>query len=96
MRKKATNDDVQKLIKQCAEDVISKIDFDCRVAESRMYMAEKDLLETFSEEQKRLYEEYLAERNRYFDIFQQKCKIGRGKNIWHTVIDNWHFVIIIK
>ena len=43
MKKKVTNDDVAEVIGEIAEKIRSDMDYDYRVAESQMYIAEKSL-----------------------------------------------------
>ena len=74
MRKKATEEMIKEFISQCAEEINSQKDFDFRLATSRLERAEQELINTFTPEQKLLYEEYLQERQHYNDDFLQYQK----------------------
>ena len=74
MKKKATNEDVKQFIKKIADEINSEYDLAVRVAQSRMMRAENELLETFSDEQKALYTEYLLARQELNDLWVNKHK----------------------
>ena len=71
MRKKPTNDDVAKLIKDLAEEVRSQLDFELRVAQSNLNLSERELIDSFTDEQKQLYEQYIKDRQRCTDLYIQ-------------------------
>lgn len=74
MKKKATNEDVEVLLKQWTEEINSELDYELRVAESRMLIAERELTDSYSEEQKKLYENFLTERQAFCDLLTEKYK----------------------
>ena len=74
MRKKATEEMVKEFISKCADEINSQRDFDFRLATSRLERAEQELINTFTPEQKLLYEEYLQEKQHYIDVFLQYQK----------------------
>lgn len=74
MKKKATNEDIANFIKQCAEEINSQLDYELRVADSAIWRAEKELIDTFTDKQKNLYCEFLNARQHYYDILTQKYK----------------------
>ncbi len=74
MRKKVTNEQVAQFIKQCADDVNEQMNYELKVAKSRMDRAEYQLIQTFSKEQRELYQEYLTERQNYIDVVVEKQK----------------------
>lgn len=71
MRKKVTNDDVAKAIGEMAEQIRSEMDFELRVAEGQMGLAETDLVYTFNDEQKKLYEDFCQKRKIFYAIASQ-------------------------
>lgn len=76
MRRKPTNEDVKEVLSEVAEQIRSDLDFEFRVAQSRMGIAENDLCRTFNEEQKALYKEFCKERKAFYkiasEIFERK------------------------
>ena len=68
MKKKVTNDNVGEILGQVADQIRSDMDFEFRVAQSQMWRAENDLIDTFTQEQKALYEEYRKKREAFYDI----------------------------
>lgn len=76
MRKKVTNDEVGKVVEQVAEKIRDEMDYEFRVAQSQMWIAEKDFIECLNEEQKEKYQEYCKKRNEFFaiagEIYQRK------------------------
>ena len=74
MRKKATNEDVARIIKQCTQEVNEEFECKLFVAESSMINAERKLIESFSEEQLVLYKQFLEKRQLYYDVVFQKHK----------------------
>lgn len=71
MKKKVTNEDVGTLFKKVADQVKSEMDYDFRVAQSQMYLAENDLIETLDENQKKLYRDYLDKRDVFYAIAKE-------------------------
>ncbi len=74
MKKKVTDEEVGKVLGQVAEQVRSELDYEFRVAQSQMFLAENDLIETFTTEQKELYLIYSQKRTAFYDIAEQIYK----------------------
>ncbi len=76
MRKKVTNDEVGKVIGQTAEKIREEMDYEFRVAQSQMWIAEKDFIDCLNDKQKEQYQEYCKKRNKFFaiasEIYQRK------------------------
>lgn len=68
MKKKVTNDDVSEVLGKIADKIRSDMDFDFRVAESQMGIAENDLRMSLNEEQLKLYEDYRQKRDAFYRI----------------------------
>ena len=68
MKKKVTNEEVGKAIGKMAEAVRSEMDYDLRVAESQMAIAEIDLVSSLNEEQKKLYDNFCKKKGRVFQF----------------------------
>ena len=71
MKKKVSDQDVARFIRQIADKLLGEMDYDLRVAESQMDIAEKDLADTFTNEQKVLYDEFCKKRQVFFRIAGQ-------------------------
>ena len=74
MKKKVTNEEVGKAIGKMAEAVRSEMDYDLRVAESQMAIAEIDLVSSLNEEQKKLYDNFCKKRNAFFNLAREVYK----------------------
>ena len=74
MKKKATNEDVKQFIKKIADEINSEFDLAVRVAQSKMLRAENELNQTFTDEQKKLYQEYLLARQELNDLWVSRYK----------------------
>lgn len=76
MKKKVTNDDVGEVIGKLAEHLRHELDYDFRVAQSQMWIAENDLVDSLNEEQKALYQDFAEKRNTFYkianEIYQRK------------------------
>ena len=68
MRKKVTNEEVEQIIGKIAEDIRSDIDYEFRVAQSQMWLAENDLIDALNEKQYELYKDYAEKREEFFKI----------------------------
>ena len=77
MKKKVTNDDVAKFIKECAEKVDSELDLEYRVAYCNMLRSEQELVATYTEEQNKLYKNFLDDRQKFYDLHAIKSKINK-------------------
>ena len=68
MKKKVTKEEAVQAIGKIAEKVRSDMDYDFRVAESQMWIAENDLVDSLNETQYELYRDYSEKRNAFFKI----------------------------
>ena len=71
MKKKVTNDEVGEIIGKIAEKVRDDMDYEFRVAQSQMWIAENDLVDSLQESQYDLYRDYCEKRNHFFKIAQE-------------------------
>ena len=71
MKKKVTNDEVGEIIGKIAEKVRDDMDYEFRVAQSQMWIAENDLVDSLQESQYDLYRDYCEKRNNFFKIAQE-------------------------
>lgn len=74
MKKKVTNEEVGKAIGKMAEAVRSEMDYDLRVAESQMAIAEIDLVSSLNEEQKKLYDDFCKKKDAFFNLAREVYK----------------------
>lgn len=76
MKKKVTNEEIGQVIGKLAEHIRHEMDYEFRVAESQMWIAENDLVDTLNEQQKVLYQDFAEKRNTFYkianDIYQRK------------------------
>ena len=68
MKKKVTNDEVGEIIGKIAEKVRDDMDYEFRVAQSQMWIAENDLVDSLHESQYDVYREYSEKKNAFFKI----------------------------
>ena len=68
MRKKVTENEVAKLIDAVAQKVREEMDFDYRVAESQMGIAEQQLYRSLNDQQKELYNNFVKKRKQFYAI----------------------------
>ena len=66
MKNKVTNEEVGQAIGEMAEKIRSDMDYEFRVAESQMWIAENDLVDSLNETQHELYKDYSEKRNAFF------------------------------
>ena len=71
MKKKFTNEEIGQLIGKMAEKIRDEMDYEFRVAQSQMWIAEKDLVDTLSEEQYELYRVYSEKKNYFYKIAKE-------------------------
>ena len=71
MKKKFTNEEVGQVIGTMADKIRSDMDYEFRVAQSQMWIAENDLVDALEEKQYELYREYSEKRNAFFKIAEQ-------------------------
>ncbi len=68
MKKKVTNEEAGEIIGKIAEKIRSDMDYEFRVAQSQMWIAENDLVDTLDEKQQEAYKDYAEKRNAFFQI----------------------------
>lgn len=71
MQKKVTNEEVGQIIGKVAEKVRSDMDYEFRVAQSQMWIAENDLIDALDEKQYGLYKDYSEKREAFFKIAKE-------------------------
>ncbi len=71
MKKKITNEEVGQVIGEIAKQIRDKLDYEYRVAESQMWIAENDLVDSLKESQHDLYRAYCEKRNAFFKIAKE-------------------------
>ena len=71
MNKKITNEEVCKVIGELADKIRSEMDFDFRVAYGQMGIAENDLVDTFDENQKKLYKDFCEKRETFYNLAKE-------------------------
>ena len=74
MRKKVTEVEVAKLIDAVAQKVREEMDFDYRVAESQMGIAEQHLYNSLNDQQKELYKDFVKKREQFYAIAREMYK----------------------
>lgn len=74
MKKKIKNEQIGEIIGKMADQLRSDMDYDFRVAQSQMWLSEKDLAETFNERQQALYEDFCKKRNAFYNIANELYK----------------------
>ncbi|MBQ9756178.1 MAG: hypothetical protein IJV99_01100 [Clostridia bacterium] len=78
MRKKVKNDDVAKVIKDCAEELEKEIDKDLFLAKQEVEMAEAAFVDTLTDKQSQLYDEYLQIKQKYIDLYTEISKLKKN------------------
>ena len=68
MKKKVTNEEVGEIIGKIAEKIRSDLDYEFRVAQSQMCIAENDLIDSLDDKQKELYDDYRKKRDVVYQI----------------------------
>ncbi len=68
MKKKVTNEEAGEIIGKIAEKIRSDMDYEFRVAQSQMWIAENDLVDTLDEKQQEAYKDYAEKRDAFFQI----------------------------
>ena len=71
MKKKVTNEEVGQVLGEVAEKIRDDLDYEFRVAESQMWIAENELVDTLNEAQQKLYLEYCEKRNTFYKLAQE-------------------------
>lgn len=68
MNKKVTNEEAGETIGKIAEKIRSDMDYEFRVAQSQMWIAENDLVDALDKKQQEAYKDYAEKRNAFFQI----------------------------
>ena len=68
MKEKVTKEKVGEILEQIADEVRDKMDYEFRVAQSQMWIAENDLADVLEEKQIEAYKTYCEKRNEFFRI----------------------------
>ncbi|MBE5745283.1 MAG: hypothetical protein E7355_04000 [Clostridiales bacterium] len=71
MKKKITNDDVVEMMGVVAEKIRDDMDYEFRVAQSQMCIAENDLIDALDEKQQALYKDYRDKREQFYKIAKE-------------------------
>ena len=69
--KRFTKEEVKDYISDLAQQVKDEMDYDYRVAQSQMDIAENDLVNTLNEEQLKLYKIFCEKRKTFRDIARE-------------------------
>lgn len=76
MKKKVTEEEVGQIIGKIAEKIRDDLDYEFRVAQSQMWIAENDLIDALDETQHELYRNYSEKREFFYkiaaEIYQRK------------------------
>lgn len=70
--KKATNEDVKKLLAMCVEEINDQYDDVIWSAQTRAENARKKFENSLTEEQRKLYNDFIYEQQRYVNAIVQK------------------------
>ena len=71
MKKKITNDEVGQVMGAIAEKIRDDLDDEFRVAQSQMWIAENDLVDSLNEKQQPLYKDYVEKREYFYKIAKE-------------------------
>ena len=71
MKKKVTNEEVAKAIGTMANQLRTEMDFDMRVKQSQMWLAEDELVKSLNEKQLELYKDFYQKREAFYDIAKE-------------------------
>lgn len=74
MKKKITNEEIGNAIGKMAEKIRDEMDYDFRVAQSQMWIAENDLVESLDEKQRKLYDDFYKKREKFYYIASELYK----------------------
>lgn len=75
MKKKITNEEVGNIIGTIANKIRNDLDDELRIATSHLIWAEHQLIITFDEKQKSLFNEYLEKQEKVLKIKSEMAKI---------------------
>lgn len=68
MKKKVTNEEIKDVLNSVSAEIKRELDYDFRVAQSQMWIAENDLINSLNEEQKQLYDAFNQKRKAFYNI----------------------------
>ena len=68
MKKKVTNEQVEQFIKKLTQDLRDEMDYDFRVAQAQMWLAENDLINSLDQNQLKLHQIYREKRENFYKI----------------------------
>ena len=71
MKKKATNEDVKKLIGGIVKEINEEQEKEFRLAQCLMDIAENKLIQSLNSDQRALFDEYCQKRTAYYDIARE-------------------------
>ncbi len=71
MKKKFTEEEIGEMIGKVAEKIRSDMDYEFRIAQSQMWIAENDLVDSLDEKQQELYKDFRDKRDAFFQIAQE-------------------------
>ena len=71
MKKKVTNEEVEQAIGKIAEKISEEMDYEFRVAQSQMWIAENDLVDSLDEKQHALYRDFVEKRQYFFELAKE-------------------------
>ena len=74
MKRKVTNEEVGEAIGKIAEKIRDDMDYELRVAQSQMWIAENDLVDALTEDQHELYRDYSEKREYFYKIASELYK----------------------
>lgn len=75
MKKKITDEEIGNFIGKIAKSIRDDLDSELKIATSHFIWAENQLVKTFDENQKRLFNEYLEEQEKVLKIKSEIAKI---------------------
>ncbi len=71
MKKQVTNEEIGEVIGKVAEKIREDLDYEFRVAQSQMWIAENDLVDALDEKQHEAYRKYAEKRETFFKIAKE-------------------------
>ena len=71
MKKKVTDEEIGQIMGKIAEKIRNDMDYEFRVAQSQMWIAENDLVNALDEDQREVYKDYAKKRETFFKIAQE-------------------------
>ena len=74
MRKKITEEKVEEVFKEFVENVQSEMDYEFRVAQGQMWLAENELIASLDKKQLELYNEFAEKRTVFYKIANEIYK----------------------